>query len=243
MRIPSIEGLVERRISSLRAARILAVIILALGAVASLGGLLLGSPNGYALGPVGFKAVTNIFDESVSLDGHGLYRRDSVSFAAQERAQDLVTLVFGLPLLAMGFFLAGRRSHGGRLVLSGALGYFLYCYGMMSIGTAYNEFFLIYVALFAAALYAFILSVYAIDADALAAFCEAAYPRRSAAAFCIVVGLFLGFNWLGRLILPSLAQGRAPANIDGASLCRPPSSRPSGSSDGTGAATSWHPYS
>jgi hypothetical protein len=30
------------------------------------------------------------------------------------------------------------------------------------------------------------------------------------------VGLFLGLNWLGRLILPSLAQGKAPAGIDGA---------------------------
>jgi hypothetical protein len=210
-------GLAERRLSSLRSARILAVLIFALGAAASLGGLLLESPGGYALGPAGAASVTNLFGEAVSLDGHGLYRRDSVSFAAQERAQDLVTLAFGLPLLAAGFFLAGRGSHGGRLVLAGALGYFLYCYGMMSVGTAYNEFFLAYVALFAASLYAFALSVYAIDADALAASCEAAYPRRSAAAFCIAVGLFLGLNWLGRLILPSLAQGRAPAGIDGAS--------------------------
>ena len=217
-------NLEARRASSLRASRKLAIFIFAGSLIASLGGLLLRAPEGNVLGPVASvpaaaapAAFTSLFGREVRLDGEGLYRRDSVSFAAQERAQDLVTLVFGLPLLAAGFYLAGRGSLGGRLLYSGGLGYFLYCYGMMAVGTTYNEFFLLYVALFAAALYGFILSIYAIDADELALSCGKRYPRRPAIALCIAVGLFLGLAWLGKIVIPSLLTGRAPEGLDAGS--------------------------
>ena len=217
-----------RRASSLRASRKLAVLIFVGSFIASLGGLLLRAQEGNVLGPAasgqvatvstaGPATFTSLFGQDVRLDGEGLYRRDSVSFAAQARAQDLVTLVFALPLLAAGFILAGRGSLGGRLLFSGGLGYFLYCYGMMSVGTTYNEFFLLYVALFAAALYGFILSIYAIDADELALSCEKRYPRRQAIALCIAVGLFLGLAWLGRMVIPSLLTGLAPTGLDAGS--------------------------
>jgi hypothetical protein len=194
------------------------VLIFLGAAAAALGGLLLLDPEGYGLGPAPAGAsFSSLFSQPVALDGEGLYRRDSVSAAAQERAQDLVTLVFGLPLLAAGFFLSGNGSRGGRLLLSGAIGYFLYCYGMMSIGSAYNEFFLLYVALFAMALYGLILSVYAIDAEGLAAVCRERYPRRSAIGLCIAVGLFLALAWLGRILGPLLSRGTAPAAIDAGS--------------------------
>jgi len=205
-----------RRASSLRASRKLAVFIFIGGFIASLGGLMLRAPDSSGSAMAGTAttgtatavppAFTSLFGQEVRLDGEGLYRRDSVSFAAQERAQDLVTLIFALPLIAAGFLFARRGSFGGRLLFSGGLGYFLYCYGMMSIGTTYNEFFLLYVALFAAALYGFILSVYAIDADELALSCGERYPRRSAI-----------LNWLGRIVLPSLLTGRPPEGIDGGS--------------------------
>jgi len=207
----TIPDLRARRAGALRTARLLAIGIFLAAGVAAGGGLFLNDSSGYGLGPADPKVITTSFGRQVTLDSTGLYRRDSVSFAAQERAQDLVTLVFALPLLAVAYILAGRGSLGGRLLLAGALGYFLYCYAMMSVGTAYNEFFLLYVGLFAASLYAFILSVYAIDADVLASVCASGYPRRSAVVLCTVIAAFLGLNWLGGIILPSLSSGQAPA--------------------------------
>ncbi len=214
-------SLAERRVTALRSARKLAVFIFAGSLIAALGGLLLRSSDGLILRQVSPDrstaapaAFTSLFGQTVQLDGQGLYRRDSISFAAQERAQDLVTLLFALPLLAAGFFLAGRGSLGGRLIFSGALGYFLYCYGMMAVGTAYNEFFLLYVSLFAAALYGFILSLYAIDADELASACQNRYPRKSAMALCLAVGSFLALAWLKGLVLPSLITGQPPTGLD-----------------------------
>lgn len=204
---------VERQKSSLAGARILAVLIFIGAAAASLGGLFLKAPGGLVFAMPSTSALS-VLGEEVSLDGQGLYARDSASGAAQERAQDLVTLVLGLPLLAAGFLLSRNRSFGGSLLLGGGLGYFLYCYGMMAVGTAYNEFFLLYVAIFAASLWAFALCLASIDADGLAAACARSYPRRWVASLSLTIGLFLALNWLGSIVLPSLTSGRPPKGLE-----------------------------
>jgi hypothetical protein len=206
----------SRRVSNLRTARILACLVFAGAATAALAGLFdrVSSWPGGGQGPV---SLVNTWGEEARLEGRGLYARDGHSAAVQERAQDLVTLVFALPLLVAGLALTRRPSGASRLLLSGALGYFTYCYGMMAVGTAYNQLFLVYVGTFAAALFGLIFSLSALDADELAAAASARFPRRSAAVFCILVGLFLGLNWLGGIVLPSLLGGKAPAGLDASS--------------------------
>jgi hypothetical protein len=57
----------------------------------------------------------------------GVYR-DPRPLIVQSHGQDLASLLFGLPLLAVGLWLAARGSLRGRLVALGALGYLLYPY-------------------------------------------------------------------------------------------------------------------
>ncbi|MBL8056603.1 MAG: hypothetical protein JNK29_07890, partial [Anaerolineales bacterium] len=120
---------------------------------------------------------TNHRGETVMLNGHGLYFYDTVSSAAQMRGNDLITLVVGLPLLAVSTWLAFRRSLRGQLLLSGTLGFFLYTYLSMSTLTAYNALFLVYVAAFTLSLYAFILSLLAIDLKTLPEHFSPRLPR------------------------------------------------------------------
>ena len=112
-------------------------------------------------------AYTNQRGESVIIHGSGLYYYDTVSTTAQMQGNDLITLVVGLPLLAVAAWLAFRGALRGQLLLTGTLGFFLYTYMSMSMLTAYNAFFLVYVALFSLSLAAFILSLTAIDVAAL----------------------------------------------------------------------------
>ncbi len=151
--------------------------------------------------------------ETVILQGHGLYRYDTVSIVAQEQANDLVTLVVGLPLLAVSTWLARRGSLRGRLLLAGTLGFFLYTYMSMSFSTAYNEFFLLYVALFSLSLYAFILAMLSFDLASLPRHFSERLPRRAIAGLLFIVGGFLLLAWLGR-ILPPLLQGQPPAGLE-----------------------------
>jgi hypothetical protein len=146
----------------------------------------------------------------VTIQGHGLYRFDTVSSAAQEKGSDLVTLVVGLPLLAVSTWLARRRSLRGRLLQTGTLGFFLYTYMSMAFNTAYNPLFLVYVPLFSLSLFTFILSLMSYDLVHLPQAFSEKLPRKAIAGMLFAAGGFLLLAWLGR-ILPPLLQNQDPA--------------------------------
>src|SRR3990172_9261330 len=120
---------------------------------------------------------TNHRGETVTINGRGLYYYDTLSSTAQMQANDLITLVVGLPLLVVSTWLAFRGSLRGRLLLTGTLAFFLYTYMSMSVLTAYNALFLIYVALFTLSLYAFILSMLSFDLADLPKHFSPSLPR------------------------------------------------------------------
>ena len=152
---------------------------------------------------------TNHRGETVMINGQGLYYYDTVSMAAQQQGNDVVTLTVGLPLLAISTWLAFRGSLRGRLLLTGTLGFFLYTYMSMAMLTSYNALFLVYVALFSLSLYDFILSMMAFDLEALPRHFSEQLPRRWIAGLMFLVGGFLLLAWLGRIVSP-LLQGETP---------------------------------
>ncbi len=159
-----------------------------------------GAPYGY----------TNHRGESVMINGHGLYTFDTVSSAAQQRGNDIVTLTVSLPLLVISTWLAFRGSLRGRLLLTGTLGFFLYTYMSMSMLTAYNALFLVYVTLFGLSLYAFVLSMLSFDLADLPRHFSERLPHGWIAGMMFAIGAFLSLAWLGRIVPPLLAD-QSPA--------------------------------
>lgn len=153
---------------------------------------------------------TNHRGESVMINGQGLYYYDTVSSAAQVQANDLITLIVGLPLLIVSAWLAFRGSLRGRLLLTGTLGFFLYTYMSMATLASYNSLFLIYVAIFGLSLYAFILSMMSFDLKTLPQSFSEQLPRKWIAALMFLVGGFLSLAWLGRIV-PPLLKNQTPA--------------------------------
>ncbi len=134
----------------------LALMIALLGLIATCAGIFWqGQGDSYPF--------TTLHGENVTVYGHGLYRYDTVLYASQSIAQDVVTLVLGIPLLVAGIFLSLKGSLRGQLLLTGGLGYFLYTYTAMVFLAAYNPLFLVYVALFSLSLFAFILALSGMD--------------------------------------------------------------------------------
>lgn len=154
--------------------------------------------------------LTSYRGDEVMINAHGLYYWDTVSMTAQMQGNDIVTLMIGLPLLVISFWLAQRGSLRGRFLLTGTLGYFLYTYMSMCFGTAYNNLFLVYVALFSLSLFAFILSMMSFDMKTLPQRFSERLPRRAFAAMFILVGAFLSLAWLGRIIPPLMQNGSPP---------------------------------
>lgn len=144
--------------------------------------------------------------EEVMIYGQGLYAYDTLSSAAQAKANDFVTIVLGLPLLIISTWLAFRGSLRGRLLLTGTLGFFLYTYISMVFLAAFNPLFLVYTALYSLSLFAFILSMMSFDLETLPGKFSKRLPHRWIAGLLFFVGGFLLLAWLGRILPPILGD-------------------------------------
>ncbi len=159
-------------------------------------------------------SFTTLRGNVVQVYGHGLYRYDTLIPALSFIMGDVVTLVLGIPLLVISVLLYRRGSLKGGLLLSGAFAYFLYNYGSMAFGAAYNNLFIVYLALLAASLFGFVLALTSFDLSALPAHFAGRLPRRGIGIYLIVSGVVLMLVWLVMTIIPALMQGQAPEVVE-----------------------------
>lgn len=150
-------------------------------------------------GPATPGSFVSIRGQSVRLMGAGLYRLDSVSFATQAQAQDLVTLAIGIPALLLSCRFARRGSRRSGLLLAGTLGYFSYTYATYAFGVQYNQLFLVYVALLSMSVAALILSLSRLSPDEFRDHFSGAGIRRTAIVFDFFVGVMLLLMWISRI--------------------------------------------
>lgn len=160
---------------------------------------------------------TSLRGENVIINGRGLYYYDTVSSAAQQQGNDVVTLFVAVPLLAVSSWMTFRGSLRGRLLLTGTLGFFLYTYLSMCMLTAFNALFLVYVAIFGLSLYAFTLCMMSFDLETLPRHFSERLPCRWIATLLFVIGAFLALTWLMRVMSP-LMQGTPPLLDNGITM-------------------------
>jgi hypothetical protein len=158
-------------------------------------------------------SFTTLHGQSVLIYGQGLYRYDIPIIAMGFRATDAITLVLALPLLFLAVVFYQRSKFRGGLLLAGVLAYFLYNYGSMAFGAAYNPLFLVYVALFSASLFALVILLTSFDVLELPTHFSAGLPRRSIGTFLIVSGVILSLVWLVLSIVPALLSSTIPHEV------------------------------
>jgi hypothetical protein len=110
----------------------------------------------------------------------GLYR-DGPWARGALRGGDMTTLVVAVPLLVASLLLARRGSRAAQAVWLGALGYSLYNYAYYVFGSAFNDIFVLHIALFSLS---------------IAARFRGVRGTRAIGAFLAVVGSVLGGLWL-----------------------------------------------
>jgi len=155
---------------------------------------------------------TSVRGQEVAIYGQGLYRYDTLFTGAANRGTDVVTLICAIPLLAYATLRYWRGSVRGSLLLLGTLVYFLYVYGSYALGIAFNPLFLVYIALFSASLFAFVLLFASIDRQRLTDHLAPDLPRRGVAIFMFFSGLATLAIWLQPL-LNELTQNQLPAFV------------------------------
>jgi hypothetical protein len=157
------------------------------------------------LGPV---TITSIRGKEVILHGYGPYRHMPADVAIQGIAQDLFTIVVGIPLLLAGIVLH-RRSSKGRVFFTGVVGYFLVQYFMyLGMGT-YNELFLPWIALVFLSLNTFIRLALGLRDER-----QSVPPkRRYVSVFLIVNGMLMAGLWLQLILGPIFKGSLYPAGL------------------------------
>jgi hypothetical protein len=156
-------------------------------------------------GPLAF---TTLRGQTVQILGQGLYRYDTIFNGSGFKGQDLITLLLIAPLLLVSLTFYRRGSLRGGLLLLGALGSVLYVYASMALNAAYNPLFLLYVVLFSASFYAFMLHFTNFDLSPFVA----RLPRRGPAIFMFASGLITTVVWAGPLV-GALFTGEPPSDL------------------------------
>lgn len=96
---------------------------------------------------------------------NGLYN-DSDTIKRAWFANDIVTLIIA-PMLILSLSLQRRGDDRGLLIWLGLMLYMFYNYAFYLFGASFNEFFLIYVALYSLSLYSIIIGLLAINVHAI----------------------------------------------------------------------------
>jgi len=141
-----------------------------------------------------------LYGETVQIYGRGVYERDTIFSAGASLGADLAALFVSLPLLVVSFVLYKRGSLRGGFLLVSVLGYFLYYGASLGLVVAYNNLYLVYLALFSLSFFAFITSMTLFDMQNLPARFSARLPRQGMAIFMFIVGIGMGLIWLSDVI-------------------------------------------
>lgn len=110
--------------------------------------------------------VLTVFATTVGLLVPEFYRNAPV-LIPQLYGQDLLTLIVAVPVLAVALYYSALRSLRGYIVWLGVTGYLVYTYASYAFMIAFNELYLVYVALLGLTLYTFIGGMVRLDAVAL----------------------------------------------------------------------------
>lgn len=145
--------------------------------------------------------VTNQYGHEVKMYGSGIYAHDSYFRAPIFIGSDLTILILVVPLLIIALMKEIKnRSTKTKLFLTAMLGVVLYYAASICFGVTYNSYLLIYIALFAYSLFAFIISMKSIDADALRRSQNWLLPSTGISIFLVASGIALGVAWLPDII-------------------------------------------
>lgn len=130
--------------------------------------------------------------------------------SAALRGGDVVTVLVAVPIMTVAVLAARAGSVRARLVWAGMLGYAIYNYAYVVFGAAFNDLFLVHVAILSLSLWALICLLTAIASDGRAVPPASPVARRGVAAFyALVAGVLTGL-WTYYSVRQAVTDGFRP---------------------------------
>jgi hypothetical protein len=151
--------------------------------------------------------------QTAEIYGRGLYRYDIPPIAVGFRVGDAFTLIAGIPIMLLSLWRYRRGSIRGGVALTGTLMYFLYCYGSLALGAAYNSLLLAYILITMAAFLSLGCMLMTMDRAIFVRLIPDSVPRRGISIFFIVSGIAVFCIWLFLSMLPAWLAGGVPPEL------------------------------
>lgn len=112
------------------------------------------------------------------------------------RGGDLITLTVAAPLLIISLIMSIRGSHRAEPVWIGMIVYTLYNYAYATFGTAFNDVFLLHIALFSMSVFALACAIPNLDLAVIGRTFRDAIGARTIGVFLVIVGAGQGGLWI-----------------------------------------------
>jgi hypothetical protein len=155
--------------------------------------------------------VLTIATSLVGLFREGHYRAPPGLVDAYQM-QDLAMLLVGVPVLTLGLWYAVHNTQRGRIVWLGGLAYMTYMWASIAIQIPFNEFFLVYVALFSLSLFTLVGGLLTTDAEGVQRALDGRLNTTVYSGALVVIGLGLATLWLSDIV-PPLLRGTTPSLV------------------------------
>lgn len=141
--------------------------------------------------------VVNIFGDSVTLFGGGIYRYQTVSQVYQVVAHDLVNLFIALPSFLFSYwYMQKRSSFFARFLFIAIALYYAFTFGIYTFFSVFNDLFLVNVALLGLTFYLFLGQLLNLSwEDAPKAF-QPQYPKKVLGTYLVIVSSLMAFFWV-----------------------------------------------
>lgn len=137
---------------------------------------------------------------------------DPASLVVRTRVEDLLILVFAVPVLVLGLRFASGQSPRGRIVWLGSLAYLAYVWLSRAGMLAINDFFLGYIALVALSVFTLIGGIVTTDPRRISRRLAGRVPRRLFAGILLLTSIGLAALWLSDIV-PATLAGTTPLGI------------------------------
>ena len=145
------------------------------------------------------------------------YAKETSSWATQGMGQDVVNLIFVIPLLLVSAFFAARGRKVFSLILAGLFIYSIYSYVLYGFCVHFNRLFFFYCAALGLSVYGLILLSWELPADRVKYWFNPAAPTLLPSVFLLAMTSVFYFLWLGE-DLPAVLSGIPPKSLAEAGL-------------------------
>ena len=129
-------------------------------------------------------------------------------YVQESRAQDLITLILGVPLLGMALFGVLKERTWAYPLCVGVLAYELYVYLIYTLGAIYNPLFPFYVLITGMCIYSMIAILSKLDKNDFQNCVNRSMPRRWIAFFFLALVIVFAFVWISQ-VAASIQSGIA----------------------------------